>query len=162
ILNEEPVPPTRLSAAIPSDLEKTILRCLRKDPARRFQTMADLKVALEDLVIESSGVAPSPVPVRVSWSSGRWALVAGMPIIGLGAVYFAAQSWRTPVTSEPLRAVPLTSLSGVVRSPSFSPDGNHIVFSWTGAKQDNPDIYVQQIGAGSPLRLTTDPGNDYS
>ena len=27
---------------------------------------------------------------------------------------------------------------------------------------DNPDIYVQQIGAGAPLRLTTDPGNDYS
>jgi eukaryotic-like serine/threonine-protein kinase len=162
ILNEEPAPPSRFTAAVPPELEKTILRCLRKDPARRYQTMADLKVALDDLVIESSGTAPSPVPVRAPWSLRRWALVAALPIIGVGAVYFAAQSWRTPVTSEPLRAVPLTSLSGVVRSPSFSPDGDHVVFSWTGARQDNPDVYVQQIGAGSPLRLTTDPANDYS
>ena len=35
---------------------------------------------------------------------------------------------------------------------------------WTGPRQDNADIYVQMIGAGSPvgepLRLTTDPGSD--
>jgi eukaryotic-like serine/threonine-protein kinase len=161
ILNEEPAPPSRFTAAVPLELEKTILRCLRKDPARRYQTMADLKVALEDLVIESSGTAPSPVPARSSWSLRRWALVAGAPIVLAGA-YFAARSWRASPTVEPLQAFPLTSLSGVVRSPSLSPDGNHVVFTWTGAKQDNPDVYIQQIGAGSPLRLTTDPGNDYS
>ena len=33
---------------------------------------------------------------------------------------------------------------------------------WTGPKQDNPDIYVQLIGAGDPLRLTTDPRSDYN
>src|SRR5207253_2621649 len=33
---------------------KLILRCLRKDPSRRYQTMADLKVALEDLQTETS------------------------------------------------------------------------------------------------------------
>jgi Tol biopolymer transport system component len=44
----------------------------------------------------------------------------------------------------------------------LSPDGSHVVFSWNGTKQDNPDIYVQQIGAGSPLRLTSDPSEDYN
>ena len=33
---------------------------------------------------------------------------------------------------------------------------------WTGPKQDNQDIYVQMIGSGSPLRLTTDPRSDYN
>ena len=37
-----------------------------------------------------------------------------------------------------------------------------MAFTWTGEKQDNPDIYVQQIGAGSALRLTTEPSNDYN
>jgi len=46
--------------------------------------------------------------------------------------------------------------------PSFSPDGNHVAFTWTGSKQDNRDIYVQQIGSGNPLQLTHDPGNDYN
>ena len=50
----------------------------------------------------------------------------------------------------------------MTRSPSFSPDGNQVAFGWTGPAGNNPDIYVQQIGAGSPLRLTTNPGNDYS
>jgi Tol biopolymer transport system component len=58
--------------------------------------------------------------------------------------------------------VQFTALPGVVRYPSFSPDGNHVAFTWTGPKQDNQDIYVQQIGAGAPLRLTTDPAKDYS
>jgi eukaryotic-like serine/threonine-protein kinase len=40
------------------------------------------------------------------------------------------------------------------------PDGNYVAFMWTGPKQDNADIYVQQIGAGSPLHLTSDPRSD--
>ena len=59
--------------------------------------------------------------------------------------------------------VPLTSLPGVVRSPSLSPDGTYVVFSWNGPKRDNPDLYVQQIGVTAPpYRLTSDPANDYS
>ena len=58
VLNDEPAAPSQL-ASLPADLEKVILRCLRKDPARRFQSMADLKVALEDLRDESARVAPA-------------------------------------------------------------------------------------------------------
>src|ERR1700758_1383525 len=47
ILNKDPKRVTELAASIPAELERIITRCLRKDPSRRFQTMADLKVALE-------------------------------------------------------------------------------------------------------------------
>jgi Tol biopolymer transport system component len=51
----------------------------------------------------------------------------------------------------------------VTHYPSISPDGNYVAFSWTGPRQDNTDVYVQQIGgSGTPLRVTTDQGNDYS
>src|SRR5207244_5931492 len=46
ILREEPRPASQLVPGIPRDLEKIINRCLRKDPNRRPQTMADLKVTL--------------------------------------------------------------------------------------------------------------------
>ena len=77
-------------------------------------------------------------------------------------LYFGALSWRDVPTADPPRAVPLTSLPGVVRAPSLSPDGNYVVFTWTGEKEDNQDLYVHQVGAGGPHRVTTDPGNDFS
>ena len=49
ILNEEPKPVRELAAHLPPELEQIIARCLRKDPARRFQHIDDVKVALEDL-----------------------------------------------------------------------------------------------------------------
>jgi Tol biopolymer transport system component len=161
VLNEDPAPPSRHAPSMPPDLEKTILRCLRKDPARRYQTMADLKVALEDLEIESSASKPVVAPAQPRSRSRTWALIAIGGALAIAA-YVGARMWLASSADEPLRAVPLTSLSGVLRSPSLSPDGNHVAFTWTGPKQDNPDIYVQQVGtAGTPLRLTTDAGNDY-
>ena len=41
------------SVDAPGELARIIARCLRKDPARRFQHMDDLKVALEELKEES-------------------------------------------------------------------------------------------------------------
>ena len=62
ILNEDPAPPSGVVAAVSSDVERTILRCLRKDPARRYQTMADLKVALDDLAADSAAGLPAQTP----------------------------------------------------------------------------------------------------
>ncbi len=49
ILTREPEPPSQVIPGLSRDLEKLIVRCLRKSPERRWQSMADLKVALEDL-----------------------------------------------------------------------------------------------------------------
>ena len=163
ILNEDPRPPGQLAAAVPPDLEKTILRCLRKDPARRFQTMADLKVALEDLEAESaSGSTPAaPAAAKAPSWRRRWIWAALVPALAVAA-YFAWRALRPPASSAPLQAVALTTFSGVERSPSLSPDGDEVAFTWNGPREDNEDVYVQRIGSGSPLRLTTDPANDFN
>ncbi|MEK6325094.1 MAG: protein kinase [Acidobacteriota bacterium] len=153
VLNQEPEP---LPAKVPHDLAKIILRCLRKDPARRYQTVADLKVALEDAREESGSSGQVHAPSRRPWT---WAALLSMLVV---AGFLAWQAWRPGPPTEPLRAVALTTLPGVEQSPSLSPDGNYVVFTWTGPKQDNQDIYVQMIGSGSPLPLTTDPRSDYN
>jgi len=104
---------------------------------------------------------PPPGPIASPrWFSNRkvWAGAALLILVA----YFSVQARRVPATSEEPRAVPLTSVSGTVRAPSLSPDGKHVVFTWNGEQRDNPDLYVQQIGAGSPMRLTSDPRNDYA
>jgi len=58
ILKEDPIPVSAAVPDAPRDLEKIIARCLRKDPARRFQHTDDLKIALSELKEESdSGTA---------------------------------------------------------------------------------------------------------
>ena len=58
--------------------------------------------------------------------------------------------------------ISLTAYPGAEVSPSFSPEGDRVAFSWNGPKQDNYDIYVKPIGAEEPVRLTKDPAADVS
>jgi Tol biopolymer transport system component len=164
VVNEDPLPPSSIDPSLSNQVERTILRCLRKNPDRRFQTMADLKVALDDLIEESSTAHAAQAPAVRKSSRWRWALaLASLATLVVIASYLVMQSLQpAPSPAPSMRAVPLTALPGIVRWPSFAPDGNHVAFSWTGPKQDNQDIYVQQIGVGSPLQLTTDPASDYS
>ena len=153
ILTQEPRP---LSATIPAALAQAILRCLKKNPDQRYQAMVDVKDALEDV-----DTAIGSKPPRHSGSLRRWMWAALVPVAA-GAAFVAWRALRSPDVAEPLRAIPLTTVPGIARYPSLSPDGDRVAFTWTGPTQANPDIYVQQIGSGSPLRLTHDPGNDFN
>lgn len=54
ILQKEPPPPGGLAPNLPAELEKIILRCLRKDRDRRAQHIDDIKLALEELRDDST------------------------------------------------------------------------------------------------------------
>ncbi|MGQ0735092.1 MAG: protein kinase domain-containing protein [Acidobacteriota bacterium] len=159
ILNEEPKPPGVIASSIPPDLEKIILRALRKDPGRRYQTMADLRVALEDLEVDVTSGRKERPSARVAWR--RWGGAAALLPIAMAVAYAGWRAWTVEPTA-PVQASTLTTFPGQELYPSLSPDGGHVVFTWTGPRQDNTDIYVQQIGAGSPLRLTTDPQPEFN
>jgi len=162
VLRDEPKPVSQLTSGLPQELSRIISRCLRKDPDKRFQHAADVKVALEELKEESqSGDLPSPVaskPVPRSW---RW--VAAVVLLAAGGVagYFIIGKVSHGPVEKMLAPVPLTSYPGEQITPSFSPDGNQVAFSWNGDNQDNYDIYVKLIGSGTPLRLTTDLARDF-
>jgi Tol biopolymer transport system component len=156
VIEQEPEP---LPETLPPDLVKIILRCLRKESARRYQTAADLKVALEDSREETTARHPVSALGRRRWT--RVALPALLALL-LVAGFFAWRRWRPGATLEPLQAAALTTLPGVEQFPSLSPDGNHVVFAWTDPKTGNQDIYVQMIGQDARVRLTTDARSDYN
>src|SRR5207248_9191524 len=58
ILHKEPKAASEISPAVPMELEKIIARCLRKDPERRAQGIADTKLALEELKEQSDSFKP--------------------------------------------------------------------------------------------------------
>jgi serine/threonine protein kinase/Tol biopolymer transport system component len=163
VLRSDPKPASEIVEGLPTEAERLVTRCLRKDPGRRFQHMADLKVALEDLKEESdsgtlSGVAP--LPRQGGRARRTWAWVAAT--LALGALIVAGVLLVRPDAEAPeanLQSVPLTADPGWETSPSFSPDGNQLAFSW-GPSAEAADIYVKLIGGGPPLRLTKDPARD--
>jgi hypothetical protein len=62
-----PRPPSSVRATVPADLDAVVLRCLEKDPVRRFQSMGALAGALEEALGEM-GLAAAAT------SSSRWAV----------------------------------------------------------------------------------------
>lgn len=68
----------------------------------------------------------------------------------------------TPTEVVILKGVPLTGNAGTERTPSFSPDGTQVVYSWNGSNADNFDIYKKPAGDGPSVRLTTDAQEDFA
>lgn len=157
ILRDEPKP---LRAAVPDappELERIIGRCLQKERERRYQHAGDLKLDLQDLaeaLKQRSTTAKSHRP--------RYAVAAaaGLVVVTAAAVLLM---WKSNRPGTGVVETPLTSYPGSETHPALTLDGTHVAFEWDGAS-GNRDIYVKLVGpdAGDPLRLTTDPADDYS
>ncbi len=95
VVSREPVPPSRLNPNIPRDLETICLKCLHKEPRRRYATAAALSQDL-DSFLRGAPIAARPVgPVaRLARRVRRRPLLAGtltlcvllaVALLGVGA-----------------------------------------------------------------------------
>jgi tetratricopeptide (TPR) repeat protein len=98
VLHQEPVPPRQLQPKLPCDLETICLKCLRKEPPKRYGNAGDLA---DDLHRFLRGEPIHARPVRV-WERGvKWAkrrpLLAAevvlLAVVGMGLMV-AAVVWR--------------------------------------------------------------------
>ena len=164
ILKNDPKPVSAIVQDVPRDLEKIIARCLRKDPDHRFQYIADVKVALEEVKEESESgkllAISTSGRLRKQKSRSLWA-VSSIALLILAAVGIGLWFLR-PATHATQKTVPFTSYPGRQISPAFSPDGKQVAFAWDGEQGGNFDIYVKLVDAGTPLRLTSSPANEWA
>jgi Tol biopolymer transport system component/tRNA A-37 threonylcarbamoyl transferase component Bud32 len=154
VLHSEPVPLSQIAQPIPRDVERIITRCLRKDPQRRWQNMADIKVALEDVLDElESGklaladAAAAIAPPRRSVRDLLWPAVV---LLALLAGAYAGWTLFKPVKPTFQR---LTYRRGDISSAKFSPDGQTVVF---GAQWANEPTNIFSMRPGSREYRTLD------
>jgi Tol biopolymer transport system component len=159
ILKDTPAPVSEARGGIPPELDRIVRRCLAKDPQRRYQTAADLRNDLEELLQQLG---------QPQLSSARWAaryVRVAAAVLAVGALAAAVYLLRARGPAGDASAAPratfrqLTGLSGVEQFPSLSPDGKWVVYA--GEAEGNQDIYLQSVGGQLPINLTADsPADD--
>ncbi len=161
VLREDPPPPSTLAHAVSRELERIILRCLRKDPSRRFQHMLDVKIELLELKEEhdsqasgaraASGVGSAPLRRR------GWIAIGGLAALALAGLAFAGwRAWR--VQRVAASVVQLTSALQA-GSGSFAPDGNEIAFD-ADDRDGRRNLWLAIVGGAEVRRLTNDASAD--
>jgi DNA-binding winged helix-turn-helix (wHTH) protein len=106
--------------------------------------------------------APGIVSKGSGSRSGRALFLATLGLLAAGTLaWFSYRAFRPTSKVENMWALPLTSYSGVVRSPSLSPDGSQVAFSWQPEGATDTDIYVQTVGGPEPRRLTDSPRPEF-
>jgi serine/threonine-protein kinase len=121
----------------PQELEKLVWRCLRKDPTRRAQSMADVRVALEDLKEDSESAGASSGEAHSSVRHGAalpWAVAAVLAVALATAAWIA---WRATLpVDHPLIRLDVNlgpeAMAGSSTTVAISPDGRRLVYPVRG------------------------------
>ncbi len=128
ILHQPAVAPRALNSRISTELETIILKCLDKDPDRRYQSATELLVDLRRLEPSSSRYTPPPAPPvwgRVAKLVGYG--VAGLLVLAVGLTAMNAGGLRDrlmgrtrPAQIRSIAVLPLGNLSGDPREDYFA------------------------------------------
>lgn len=176
IVNDEPKQLSDSSPDIVPELDWIVARCLRKDPERRFQRMAEVRAALEDLRAETSSsgnrralsssqiaAPPSPPPAAPKLASihRRWLIWGNIfaLLCVAAAVFWLARRSKNDERELP-ELVRLTTENGLNIDPAISPDGKFLAYASDRAGKGDLDIWVRQIGGSDAVQLTRDPADD--
>jgi len=146
VLQTDPAPITETREKMPRELERIVVRCLRKDPRRRWQTMADLKIALEDVASGAEEITRLPPGRR------RWPVLAGLVLTGVALAAGVYIGGRAVMHPQPTFQR-LTFRRGDVPGARFASDGTVIFSAQWGT--DPTRIFSMRPGASEyrPLDL---------
>jgi Tol biopolymer transport system component/DNA-binding winged helix-turn-helix (wHTH) protein len=109
---------------------------------------------------ESERLAES-APNEPSRRRSRWLVPSLAAAVVLVAAMLAV-FWRHFATDPDPRILVVTAFPGLERFPSISPDGNFVVFSWTGSNPDgSPDLWIKAVEGDALRPLTETPAAEF-
>jgi Tol biopolymer transport system component len=147
VLRDDPAP-----LKVPGPVNNLVRQCLAKDPAERFQSIAEVRTALQR-VSPSSAAQQFAAPKKITA-----VLLIGAACVA--ALVIAYLRWKAAPEAFNYQPVQLTAL-GYTDAPALSPDGTRLAFAWNGQLVPSPEnvgLYVKNIGSETAQRLSGPPG----
>jgi Tol biopolymer transport system component len=156
IIHMPPPAPAGLTSAIDPRLKDIVDRCLRKDRTRRFQSMGEVRVRVQEIIDEPA--PPDSVPSGRLAAGKYGALAAALVAIAALAIILVLRP--RPTAPQLPSLTQLTWDGGLTTFPSVSRDGTLLAYASDRAGHGDLDIWIERLGGGDPIQLTTDPADD--
>jgi eukaryotic-like serine/threonine-protein kinase len=169
ILHNDPPDPSGINSKLDWRFQNIIHRCLRKDRERRFQTIAEVRVLLQELQDERTQL--DHTHSTGSWKAVRrhrpylwWAAtaVSTLAAVGLGAALFQAKH-----DEERLGDIPepkfrqITTSTGVAGFPALSRNGLDMAYAFDADGTGTLHIWVAVVSGEAPsVQISSGPYND--
>jgi predicted Zn-dependent peptidase/predicted Ser/Thr protein kinase len=164
-VRERPTNPTKLTPTLPRRVDAAIMKCLEKDPAKRFQSVEEAFQALAGVTAPDGPKVAKTVPfaqiAKVATAGRRKSMWAALGAVAAIAAIAAAGIWWYSRPSDsvvfPLEKFTLANGLKVVLSPDrSSPTFTLAVTYLAGSRRDTPGhaglahLVEQAMFEGSP------------
>lgn len=148
VVRQEPRALIELNSKIPGELERIVLRCLRKDPNERFQDIADVKAALEALQPAKTAAG------RHSWLGVPAAAVLILALGFVGYQWLRRDSEQNAPHELPERQITSNPTEDWVAGAAISPDGKQVAY------RDQSGFLIRAIDTGETRPIPLPHGLD--
>ncbi len=105
--------------------------------------------------------ATAPRPLQQRW---RWVAALAVAAAIAALVVFWPRGMSGPddvVNDDQAKFSPLTTLGGKEITPTLSPDGSHVAFSWLAQTGGTYHVFVRPIASDSLLQVTQGVGSEF-
>lgn len=99
-------PPKTYNSKIPESLNALVVKSIAKDPARRFQTAAEMRIALEKIEAEYHHQKSKPSKASSGTGIGKWIAAAVFVVLagGIAIYYYSSRSTTEHTVGSPATA----------------------------------------------------------
>jgi serine/threonine protein kinase len=156
---------TLLPANTPQAVRNLLLRCLKKDPKQRLQSIGEARITLDE-VLSGSSQAMAPIQESQSLPTTKpsslrflpWAVAAVLGVALLVAL-FALRQASHPLTPKPVELslwIPADQQLDTIDGPALaiSPDGSRLAYVTRDRNSNGGKLYVRELDNKTAVLLS--------